>query len=204
MGNPYEILGVEKTADKAEIKRAYKRKAKKAHPDAGGSSAEMAELSKAQVILLDPARREKYDRTGDADAEPDNLTAAAVNNITSAMDGLLRGERDIADYKLALLATFECKKAEISRAKTPIERAIKRAEKVKARWKRKKKATGDDIIARVLDHQIASHKGVIAKIDGDLRVIDRCIEILDGYTYTADASAGNGQGFALNPLYLKL
>ena len=198
MDDPYEILGVEKTADKAEISRAYKRKAKKAHPDTGGSSEEMAKLSSAHLVLSDPVRRKRFDDTGTADAEPDNLTASAVNNITSALNSLLCSERDVPDYKKALVAIFERRKVEIAQARAPLDRAIKRAEKVKARWKRKKKATGEDFIGRAIDAQVEAHKGVLAKIERDVRVLDRCIEILEGYTYSADTTAPS----SLNTMFL--
>ncbi len=189
MDDPYEILGVDKKADTAEIKRAYKRKAKKAHPDAGGSSEEMTKVSGAAMVLLDPVRRARFDETGTADASPDNLTAHAVNNITSALNQLLCSERDVSDYKKALVSIFERRKVEIADARRPLDRAIKRAAKVKARWKRKKKAQGEDFIGRAIDAQVEAHKGVIAKIERDICILDRCLEILEGYTYSAETNA---------------
>lgn len=60
----YEVLGVEKDADPAKVKRAYRRRAEKAHPDKGGSDEEMAEVNQAYEVLSDPDRRLLYDRTG--------------------------------------------------------------------------------------------------------------------------------------------
>ena len=45
MRDPYDILGVTKSADEAEIKRAYRRLAKKLHPDANTADPKAQDLS---------------------------------------------------------------------------------------------------------------------------------------------------------------
>jgi len=63
----YKILGVDKNATKAEIKRAYKRLAKKYHPDLneGEESAEkFKEINEAASILGDDTKKANYDRFG--------------------------------------------------------------------------------------------------------------------------------------------
>jgi molecular chaperone DnaJ len=61
----YEILGVSQDADENEIKRAYRRKARELHPDAGGDSEAFKELTAAYEVLKNPAARANYDRFGD-------------------------------------------------------------------------------------------------------------------------------------------
>ena len=48
----YDTLGVPKDADAATIKRAFKKKAAKAHPDRGGDSGAMAEVNAVRDRLL--------------------------------------------------------------------------------------------------------------------------------------------------------
>jgi hypothetical protein len=50
----YEILGVEKDADQDTIKRAYRRKARQLHPDAGGTEDGFKELTTAYEVLRNP------------------------------------------------------------------------------------------------------------------------------------------------------
>lgn len=72
MRDPYDVLGVSKTADEAEIKRAYRRLAKKLHPDANADDPKaqdkFAELNTAHEILSDKDKRAQFDR-GEIDAE---------------------------------------------------------------------------------------------------------------------------------------
>jgi molecular chaperone DnaJ len=65
----YEVLGVEKATSKDEIKKAYRKLAKKYHPDANKDDPESAEerfkeLSEAYEVLMDDDKRARYDRFG--------------------------------------------------------------------------------------------------------------------------------------------
>ena len=72
MRDPYEILGVSKSASEAEIKSAYRKLAKKLHPDANKSdpkaATRFAELNAAYEIAGDEEKRKAFDR-GEIDAE---------------------------------------------------------------------------------------------------------------------------------------
>jgi DnaJ-class molecular chaperone len=72
MRDPYEVLGVTKSATPASIKSAYRRLAKKLHPDANKhddkAATKFAELNAAYEILGDEDKRKAFDR-GEIDAE---------------------------------------------------------------------------------------------------------------------------------------
>jgi hypothetical protein len=59
----YEVLRVAVTATEKEIKVAYRRAARKAHPDHGGDAAAFRRVTAAYETLIDPKRRKAYDRS---------------------------------------------------------------------------------------------------------------------------------------------
>ncbi|UTD25619.1 DnaJ C-terminal domain-containing protein [Bradyrhizobium sp. WD16] len=72
MRDPYEVLGVKRNASAAEIKGAFRKLAKKHHPDANKddpkAAARFAEVNSANEILGDEEKRRQFDR-GEIDAE---------------------------------------------------------------------------------------------------------------------------------------
>src|SRR5690606_19661751 len=72
MRNPYDVPGVPRTASDAEIKKAFRKRAKAHHPDRNRddpkSKDKFAELNAAYEILGDPQKRAQFDR-GEIDAE---------------------------------------------------------------------------------------------------------------------------------------
>lgn len=62
----YKILGVPRTATADEIKKAFRKKARTAHPDAGGNEEEFKQINEAYEVLSDDKKRKLYDQYGTA------------------------------------------------------------------------------------------------------------------------------------------
>jgi curved DNA-binding protein len=64
----YEVLGVSRTADQKEIRKAFRKLARQYHPDVnpgdGVAEDRFKEINEAYEVLSDPDKREKYDRFG--------------------------------------------------------------------------------------------------------------------------------------------
>ena len=70
----YEVLGINKGASDAEIKSAYRKMAKKYHPDLNPGDAEaeksFKEVSEAYEVLSDADKKQRYDAYGHAGVDP--------------------------------------------------------------------------------------------------------------------------------------
>jgi curved DNA-binding protein len=88
----YTILGVSKTATPEEIKRDYRKLARKYHPDLNpgdkDAEAKFKDLNEANEVLSDPEKRQKYDQFGQhwnnpgyTEAPPPSGTSAATSNF---------------------------------------------------------------------------------------------------------------------------
>ena len=93
----YEVLGVDKNADEATIKKAYRQMAKKYHPDLnpGDSEAEakFKEVNEAYEVLSDSEKKARYDQFGHAGVDPNfGGGAGGGNPFGGGFDGFDMGD----------------------------------------------------------------------------------------------------------------
>lgn len=90
----YEVLGVDKNADDDALKKAYRKLAKKYHPDMNPGDAAAAEkfkeASEAYAVLSDPQKRQQYDQFGHAAFEQGGFDASGFDfsDIFGGMGGM--------------------------------------------------------------------------------------------------------------------
>ncbi len=62
----YKILGIDKSASKEDVKKAFRKLAHEHHPDKGGNAEKFKEVSEAYSVLSDDSKRSQYDTYGSA------------------------------------------------------------------------------------------------------------------------------------------
>lgn len=208
MTDLYKILGVKRTAVRRDIHKAYRKKAKIAHPDGGGSVEAFNDLVLAYSVLADAERRSRYDETGEIDPpRPDNFDGGAIEIIAEKLGLVIHAEHDLAAMDVGALIEqairddIATRKASVSHQK----RAGDRLARLRARTKRK--GQGDDnLVARVLDwHELAIQKH-IKKHEESIRFLERALVILADYSFAddlAEAQADQVSG-ALNDILVAL
>jgi len=98
MDNPYATLGVSRTASQEEIKKAFKRLARKYHPDVNkdrGAETKFKEVNAAYDAIGDPQKRKLYDEFGEVSLKPgfDAQKAKAWQQAAGGFGGGFRGAR---------------------------------------------------------------------------------------------------------------
>jgi curved DNA-binding protein len=87
----YTILGVSKSADAEEIKKAFRKLARKYHPDMNpgdrAAEAKFKEINEAYEVLSDADKRRKYDQFGQYWRQADQAGASPFNNANMDFDG---------------------------------------------------------------------------------------------------------------------
>jgi curved DNA-binding protein CbpA len=197
--NPYETLGVDRSASKDEIQKAYRKRAKSEHPDAGGSAERFGALTRAHRILTDDAKRAQFDETGEIDDRPDTLDAHALELIHSIFEDIL-SKPNVTKMAVAdvMRDVIEANRAHHIKAAAAAEREKSRLWRVHERLRPsegRRDPLGPMLMAKIqgIDANIAAGKKM-------LTVVDRASEMMTGYDFereveqptTATVKVGDG------------
>lgn len=204
----YKILGVKRTAPRKDIHKAYRKKAKTAHPDAGGSEEAFNELITAYSVLTDDDARARYDETGEIHVpQPDNFNGGAIEIIAEKLGLVIHAEHDLATMDVGALIE-QAIRDDITTRKASVthqQRAAERLTSLRARTKRK--AEGDaSLVMRVLDWHEVAIKNHVKKHQEQIRFLERALEILQDYSFSDDMVAAQAEEVAgaLNDILVAL
>ena len=83
----YDTLGVTRSASADDIKKAFRKRARECHPDAGGDEETFKRVNEAYEVLSDPQKRKLYDRFGSAGVSGAAGAAGAGGGAAGAAGG---------------------------------------------------------------------------------------------------------------------
>lgn len=210
MSTLYEDLGVSKDASAEEIKAAYRKMAKKTHPDKEGGSAEKFQIvHKAYVILSDSERRKAYDDTGSEKDKPDILTTA-MQELAGLFMSIVESDIDFATVDFKDLMTRQIgniKQQHVEHIKD-IQKKIKRGEAILKRLKKKNKRKDKgsyNLLKFTLEKDLVGKKVSIEKAKSQIAIGDEMLNLLDDYEYEIDKIVKMGQNTGADEFFfLKL
>ena len=181
----YDDLGVAADASAEAIKRAFRKKAHKAHPDKGGDKEEFQRVSKAYGILSSPESRARYDASGAVeDDQPVRIQAiqtlsglfvAAAENMQDEVHG------DLIDWiRTSIITGIEQNRGNVRNG----ERKVAKLERVLARLRRKN--AEHDFARFALDKHIAGCKGGVEMGKKQVELGEEMLRLLVDYEYERD------------------
>lgn len=203
MSNLYKILGVKKTATPAEIKAAYRRSSKKMHPDAGGSAEAFAELKHAFDVLVNVARRARYDATGDAAEEKaDNTHVALMSMLSTALDHVI----SLAAQQGAPLSRVDLVrelKILLGRRVEEMQGLIRDQEASCARLRlglgRFSASEGEDVLGPILSAKIAGLDVSIAGLTAQRDQVADALRVVERHAFRFDPAVAPPTWQAMSP-----
>lgn len=188
--NLYDILGVPKDATNEQINKAYRKRAKEAHPDKGGDPEEFRAVNTAKQVLLNPRLREKYDNTGEFDDTPDNreneIIGVAMQAFNEAIaEAVARGGSPtrtnlVSSAIKKVNLKMDAKREEVKTHK----HAVEITKKVLGRLRVNDKKKG--YIIRGLENQARKYEDLIKGAENGLEVFSEALELLKCYTFDVE------------------
>lgn len=183
----YDTLGVAKNASTSDIKRAFKRRAAKTHPDKGGSAEAFHAVRLAHDVLTDETRRAQYDETGETNVVDQRKRARDV--LMTSFAGLLDSVEwaPHVDYVGTLRKHFKGEVEKVKNRKAGLLRKIERANDIVLR--RRDPSDPDDPLTGLLTARVVEMRTLVAKVDLDLDMLGHVLTLLDDYEATPQGPA---------------
>ncbi|MBW6419819.1 J domain-containing protein [Rhizobium sp. XQZ8] len=185
MIDPYEMLGVAREADGTAIKSAYRKRAKTAHPDAGGDVDAFAKLTTSYELLCDPLRRKVYDDTGYDPELADTKDLQGLVILETLVNEIILDEREPGSFD-PVSAMRRKLTDKIVNARFHILEMERHRARIRNHIDRIGKKPGADVLGRMLRSRCETINDAITKAEVEIGNIEQAYGMLDGYSYEVD------------------
>lgn len=189
--DPYADLGVPRNADGKTIKRAYRKRVMKEHPDRGGSEEGFKRLQLAYDVLSDPARKDKYDRTGDSGI--DQAAQQAFAELASMFVLLAQQcDPDHQDLKALLVQNVRQQILAHDQAITNQKATIAKMERAAKRVR--KKSGGENLVEGFFRAHVLQCQNAIARAEREIERGRMILKLADDYEWIMDKAPIGAHG----------
>lgn len=188
--NPYKTLGVDKGANRDEIKAAFRKRANETHPDKGGDSEAFLAVSSAFELLSDQKARDHFDRTGER-PEKVNIQDVAKTAVGVTIQEIILSPSFNPEH-VNLIETAREKlrnksRAVISQANANVRDLEGKRERFLRASDRLSSSDPDDVIKMTMERAVFELTKTIDVIQEEIKteqsVCKVALKILDNYQY---------------------
>ena len=157
--NLYDVLGIPRDATKEDIKKAYRKRAAKCHPDVGGDVEEMKSIVHAYGVLSDHLKKDYYDNHGREErVEP--FTVFFSELYQKYFKRIIKNVQDesCSDIRAGFLEVVQELLIEVDKALRTLDKEDKYTTKLENVRKRFILKNGHDILGALIDADIKNRK----------------------------------------------
>lgn len=194
MKNPYRTLKIKKKASDEEIKAAFKKLAKKHHPDVPGGNAEKFQAAKeAYDILIDEDARQRYDKFGVIKGSQEDFILGQALTTLGNLFLQLTAQLTDSDHiiKVDLVSTLNSNvrirlkeiPVELDKLEKELTKCKGIAVHLKKRLKKNNKGKIPDVLTFAINDQIKMLYENINKKKAETKILEKILEIINDYEF---------------------
>jgi curved DNA-binding protein CbpA len=184
MGNElYTILGVTPDVSMGDLKKAYRDKSRRHHPDKGGDASLFRGIAEAYKILSNPQTRARYDQTGQTTAAPDVLTVS-LSVLANWMKQIVDGPTNLENTDLLGLMKEQIKKelVAINENHGKAKNTLHRINHIKKHLTTNGSGA-PPVLLTVMDERRSEVVAHLRQLEHGKKVMAKITELLEDYTY---------------------
>lgn len=184
--NPYKVLGIRRNAGAKRIRKAFRDRSKKTHPDIGGNAEAFMVVRRAYFVLSDPTRRKKYDRDGTLDEMTDlsiesKVAAVMVHLFEQCIQQGVALRKDV-DVIATMRKAATAHADKVAKERVEAKSMLDPLKGLRKRISRADPDQGSNLFAAVLDRRADEIGAAVVKMDEVIAVHRAAACELDAYT----------------------